>query len=89
MTTDVSERALQALLAKNCKVYVAARSEEKAKEAIADLKKATGQEGVLLKLDLSDLASVKSAAQEFLSKETRLDALFNNALVPVLLHQLP
>ncbi|KAF5314910.1 hypothetical protein D9619_006941 [Psilocybe cf. subviscida] len=56
-----------ALLAKNAKVYVAARSEEKAREAIEELKTETNNEGIFLKLDLNDLSSVKSAAQEFLS----------------------
>lgn len=57
---------MQALLAKNAKVYVAARSEEKAREAIEELKTETNNEGIFLKLDLNDLSSVKSAAQEFL-----------------------
>jgi len=32
-----------------------------------------------LHLDLSDLSTIKASAQEFLSKEERLDVLFNNA----------
>jgi NAD(P)-dependent dehydrogenase (short-subunit alcohol dehydrogenase family) len=32
-------------------------------------------------LDLSDLATVKPAVEEFLKQETRLDVLFNNAAV--------
>jgi retinol dehydrogenase-12 len=53
-------------LAKNAKVYVAARSEEKAREAIEELKRETDKKGIFLKLDLNDLNSVKDAAQEFL-----------------------
>jgi retinol dehydrogenase-12 len=56
----------QALLAKNAKVYIAARSEERAKAAIEDLKQTTGKEAIWLKLDLSSLKSVKAAAEEFL-----------------------
>jgi retinol dehydrogenase 12 len=47
-------------------VYVAARSQEKAENAIQDLKTQTGKDAIWLKLDLGDLKSVKSAAEEFL-----------------------
>ena len=57
---------MQALLAKNAKVYIATRSEDKGKAAIEDLKRATGKEAIWLKLDLSSLKSVKAAAEEFL-----------------------
>ena len=36
---------------------------------------------VYLHLDLEDLATVKASAEEFLSKEPRLDVLWNNAAV--------
>ena len=69
----------KALLNHNAKVYLAARSKEKAETAIASLKQATGKEAIFLQLDLSSLASVKTAAEEFLSKERELHILFNNA----------
>jgi short-subunit dehydrogenase len=53
-------------LCKNAKVYLAARSEDRAKAAIEDLKQTTGKEAIFLKLDLSSLKSVKTAAEEFL-----------------------
>lgn len=34
---------------------------------------------VFLYLDLADLTTIKASADEFLSKETRLDVLWNNA----------
>ena len=55
----------QALLAHNAKVYIAARSQGKAEEAIKELKEETGKEGIFLKLDLSDLKAVKAGAEEF------------------------
>jgi len=55
----------QALLTHNAKVYIAARSQEKAEEAIKELKEETGKEGIFLKLDLADLKAVKVAAEEF------------------------
>ena len=63
----------------NAKVYLAARSRAKAEAAIAELKSATGKEAIFLELDLSSLASVRKAAEEFLSKEHELHVLFNNA----------
>jgi len=54
------------LLAKNAKVYIATRSEDRGKAAIEDLRQATGKEAIWLKLDLSSLKSVKAAAEEFL-----------------------
>lgn len=38
-----------------------------------------GREAILLVLDLSSLASVRKAAEEFLNKEHTLNVLFNNA----------
>jgi NAD(P)-dependent dehydrogenase (short-subunit alcohol dehydrogenase family) len=68
------------LLAKGAKVYIAARSEEKSQRAIEELKQETGKESVLfLKLDLTDFASIKAAAEEFVGKEPELHTLYNNA----------
>jgi retinol dehydrogenase 12 len=70
------------LLSKGAKVYIACRDEEKARIAIEDLKQATGKPAdsiVSLKLDLADLTSVKTAAEEFISKESELHTLYNNA----------
>jgi len=75
----VGKETARALLKHNAKVYFAARNREKADAAIAELKQETGNEGVFLELDLMNLASVKKTAEEFQSKETRLDCLFNNA----------
>jgi retinol dehydrogenase 12 len=57
----------QALLRKNAKVYMASRSQERAEIAIANLKNETGKEAIFLQLDLSNLASVRKAAEEFKS----------------------
>ena len=54
------------MLARNAKVYIAVRNEEKAKSAIVELKEQTGKEAIFLKLDLADLKSVKSSAEEFI-----------------------
>jgi retinol dehydrogenase-12 len=55
----------QALLAKDAKVYIAARDEEKTTRAIAALKRETAREARFVHLDLADLRSIKKAAAEF------------------------
>ena len=57
---------LKALLQHNANVYIAARSKNKAEEVIQELKTITGRDAHFLKLDLSDLKSVKAAAEEFM-----------------------
>jgi retinol dehydrogenase-12 len=66
----------------NATIYVAGRSMEKGERAISEFKKAhPDSKGTLhfLKLDLADLSTIKASAEEFLSKEQRLDVLWNNA----------
>ncbi|KAH8097016.1 NAD-P-binding protein [Cristinia sonorae] len=74
------------LYAHNAKVYLACRSEQKAKDAITRMKdelfKANLEnkgELVWLDLDLNDPKKAKKAAEEFMLLEERLDVLVNNA----------
>lgn len=70
------------LYQKNGIVYVAGRSSSKGTEAISNIKNACPEStGRLefLQLDLSDLSTIKASAEEFLSREERLDVLTNNA----------
>ena len=65
---------------KDAKVWIAGRSEEKALKAMEELKRETGNEKVFfLKLDLADIPSCAAAARQLISKEEKLDILFNNA----------
>ncbi|KAF2996420.1 hypothetical protein E8E13_002852 [Curvularia kusanoi] len=67
-------------------VYLAARSKERANAAISWIREAhPDSKGRLefLHLELADLESIKPSAEEFLTKEKRLDVLFNNAGVMV------
>nr|VWO99675.1 Alpha-crystallin (Acr) (14 kDa antigen) (16 kDa antigen) (HSP 16.3) (Nox16) [Ganoderma boninense] len=75
----IGYETVKALLQHNAKVYLAARSREKAEKAIASLKEVTGKEAIFLELDLGSLSSVKTSADEFLGKEQDLHILFNNA----------
>lgn len=84
--TGVGKEVARILYTKNAKVYVAARSEDKAKGAIEDIRKAAPSSTgslVFLHLDLSDLNSVKAAVQSFTEQEEKLHVLFNNAGVMV------
>ncbi|KAI0372109.1 NAD-P-binding protein [Pilatotrama ljubarskyi] len=74
---------VQHLVRHGAKVYIGARSEERAKAAIERLR-AEGLEpgkGDLewLELDLGDPRKAKQSAEAFLTKEKRLDILVNNA----------
>lgn len=84
--TGVGKELATILFSKNATVYVAARSEPKANDAIKSILAAhPSSKGTLhfLKLDLSDLSTIQASATEFLSKEDRLDVLWNNAGVMV------
>lgn len=61
-------------------VVMACRSKARADSAVADILKVVPHAQLeILSLDLSDQASVRSAASAFLSKHKRLDILCNNA----------
>ncbi|KAI0745540.1 NAD(P)-binding protein [Earliella scabrosa] len=74
----IGKETVKALLSRGAKVYMASRNETKALAAIEELRTATGRLAIFLRLDLADLRSVKAAAAEFMSKESRLDVLFNS-----------
>ncbi|KAH7134039.1 hypothetical protein EDB81DRAFT_886843 [Dactylonectria macrodidyma] len=80
--TGVGKEVAQVLYSKNATVWIAARTEEKARAAIAAIRQQHPSSGgalKFLKLDLADLATIAGSAKEFLAAETRLDLLFNNA----------
>jgi NAD(P)-dependent dehydrogenase (short-subunit alcohol dehydrogenase family) len=81
-SSGVGKELVQILYSHNAKVYVAARSQEKAAKAIESIKTAfprSAGELVFLRLDLDDLTTIKKSAEEFLNKEKKLDVLWNNA----------
>ncbi|TFY59477.1 hypothetical protein EVG20_g7778 [Dentipellis fragilis] len=66
------------------KVYIACRSEKRAREAIVGIEDRTPSLKTQSKLewlplDLSSIVSSKAAAEEFMEREKRLDILVNNA----------
>ncbi|KZV96236.1 NAD(P)-binding protein [Exidia glandulosa HHB12029] len=75
----IGYETVKALLNKNAKVYMAARSRAKSEDAIAKLKTETGHEALFLELDLASLSSVKRSAEELLQKEKEIHVLYDNA----------
>ncbi|CAG8958340.1 hypothetical protein HYFRA_00011016 [Hymenoscyphus fraxineus] len=85
-TSGVGLELAKILYGANAKVYVAARVTEKAYYAMGVMKSTypdSKGELIYLKLDLSDLTTIKASAEEFLKKEKRLDVLWNNAGVMI------
>lgn len=75
MTTTI------ALADAGAKVIMACRQLERAEKAIEQIKAKNPKAQVeFLKLDLCDLQSIKTASEELLKKEERLDILINNAV---------
>ncbi|KAG7446779.1 NAD-P-binding protein [Guyanagaster necrorhizus] len=69
------------LARKGAKIYLAARNETKALDAIKSITEAGIGSGevIWLPFDLKDPRLAKKAAEDFLSREKRLDVLINNA----------
>ncbi|KAJ7696045.1 NAD-P-binding protein [Mycena rosella] len=75
----IGKETCRVLVARNAKVYLAARSEERARVAIDDIRQSTGKSDIhFLQIDLADLPSIKKAAEEYISKEQELHVLINN-----------
>lgn len=80
--TGIGKETVRALLAHNATVYLAARSESKANEAIRELMVQTGgREAIFLELDLANLESVQRAVKVFAAREKELHMLFCNGYV--------
>jgi NAD(P)-dependent dehydrogenase (short-subunit alcohol dehydrogenase family) len=79
-TSGLGLRSAEALAAKGARVLMGCRNETKAAAAVEQVAaKATGAEPVVVKLDLSDLASVRACADEVAGMVDGLDVLMNNA----------
>ncbi|KAK8070506.1 short-chain dehydrogenase [Apiospora hydei] len=82
--TGVGKELARMLYSKNANVYLAARSEEKAQRAIEEIQQSSSPSSstgklVFIQLDLADLSTIKDSVQHFLSQESQLHVLFNNA----------
>ncbi len=79
-SSGIGVATVEALASRGAAVALAARSQEKTGPILRSLQiRFPGAELSFLRIDLADLASVKRAAEEFLSSGRRLDVLVNNA----------
>jgi len=78
--TGIGLATAAGLASRGGKVFVACRSPEKGRAAATSISAETGNDAVVfLPLDLSDLASVRACAEEFLARGEPLHVLINNA----------
>ncbi|KAJ3520229.1 hypothetical protein NM688_g9192 [Phlebia brevispora] len=75
----IGKETVKALLEHNAKVYMAGRNMQRMEDAVSDIERDTGKRANILQVDLANLKSIKHAAEEFKTKETQLNVLFNNA----------
>lgn len=84
-TQGIGFHTANQLAAHGAKVYIGARSSEKAEAAIQAIRSSNPSIAVnkleSFIADLGDLKAVQAAAQDLLSKEDRLDILVHNAAV--------
>ncbi len=77
--TGIGRVTARVLAQKGMHVFVACRSLEKARPVVAEIIAQTGNPKVeLLEIDLSDFASVRACAAEFLKRDLPLHLLINN-----------
>ncbi|HSD89959.1 MAG TPA: SDR family oxidoreductase [Kofleriaceae bacterium] len=78
--TGIGLVAARELARRGARVILANRSAEKTAPVIAQIKRETGNDAVeFVKLDLSDLDSVRACAKDILERTTAIDGLINNA----------
>lgn len=78
--TGIGRATTEALAGRGATVYMACRSEAKARPVCAEIHQKTGNDNLhLLSLDLGDLASVRACADAFLKTGAPLHVLVNNA----------
>jgi retinol dehydrogenase 12 len=77
--TGIGLVAARELARAGARVFMACRSQEKARAACDSIAAATGKQVENIPLDLGDFASVRRAAAEFLARDLPLHLLINNA----------
>jgi len=75
----IGKETTRQLISLGATVIMACRSEEKAKEAIDDIKETTSGRMIFLEMDLSSLSSIRRAVDNFCSMNLPLHVLINNA----------
>ncbi|XP_051980759.1 dehydrogenase/reductase SDR family member 13 [Xyrauchen texanus] len=78
--TGIGRATALDLASRGARVILACRDENRAQAAVTHIQKETGNKDVLyMHLDLASLLSVRTFAENFLKRESRLDILINNA----------
>jgi NAD(P)-dependent dehydrogenase (short-subunit alcohol dehydrogenase family) len=78
--SGVGKATAVALAGAGAETLITARSEERGRQALADIRRASGSDRVdLVVFDLGDLASVRRGADQILERCPRIDVLINNA----------
>jgi len=80
-SSGVDRKLAQLLYSLDTKIYLAGSSREQSEQAISEILTALPDskgELYFLEVNLEDLDSIKAAAAKFLSKESQLDALWND-----------
>ncbi|WP_183097718.1 SDR family oxidoreductase [Nocardioides pelophilus] len=78
--TGIGKETARSLAGRGARVVLAGRSEERTRAAMTEIADETGNSDLdYLRLDLGDLASVRSAAETFLAGGEPLHVLINNA----------
>ena len=78
--TGIGRATAAALASRGGRVFIASRSADKGRAAAEEIAVASGNDAVtFLPLDLADLASVRSCAEQFLARDEPLHVLINNA----------
>jgi NAD(P)-dependent dehydrogenase (short-subunit alcohol dehydrogenase family) len=76
----VGKATATALAAAGAHTVITARSEERGRQALADIRRASGSDRVdLVVFDLADLASVRAGSTELLDRYEQIHVLVNNA----------
>ncbi len=76
----IGKEAARAIAKEGAEVILVCRSEEKGREALADIQRDSGNDNVHLMLaDMSSQKSIRDFAAAFKKKYTKLDVLLNNA----------
>jgi retinol dehydrogenase-12 len=78
--SGIGRETAASLASRGARVFLACRSEAKARRVIDEIAAQTGSKALeFLPLDLADLSSVRACAEAFLASGERLHALINNA----------
>lgn len=78
-TSGIGEQALKSILNDFEQIFILARNEKKANQIIDGFSKENQEKCQFIYIDLADMASVVTAADNISSKTTHLDVLINNA----------